>query len=119
MITVVVIILQNGIFAFANVCATYGPSIKLFQAQSHFQCRANKVRSRMKRLELATLYWSTIYHRMQHQNNTTAIIKTVKTLHCHNLLAKRMYLSNLANFLERIDHRDNNSVSLIEQLVPS
>jgi len=97
--------------------ATYGSSIKLLQAQSHFQCHANKVRSCMKRLELATLYWSAIYHRMQHRYNTTAIIKTVKTFHCHNLSAKRMYLSNLANFLEKIDHRDNNSVSLAEQLV--
>lgn len=73
----------------------------------------------MKRLEFATLYWSTIYHRMQYRNNTTAIIKTVKTFHCHNLPAKRMYFSNLANFLERIDHRDNNGVSFAEQLVPS
>lgn len=73
----------------------------------------------MKRLELATLYCPAIYHRMQHRNNTTAIIKTVKTLDYHNLSAKRMYLSNLANFLEKLDHRDNNDVSLAEQLVPS
>lgn len=28
-------------------------------------------------------------------------------------------LSNLANFLERIDHRDKSGVSIAEQLVPS